>query len=125
MIDVGGMYLLVKPNGHKYWRLDCWIRDKRKTLALGVYPKISLKEVREGRRLAKLCLELNQNPCEICKEEKIIRVISSFEEVAHHWWKHCRDTWTPRHAARVLKQLEDNAFGDLMHLSIDEISPSV
>ncbi|MCY3804058.1 MAG: Arm DNA-binding domain-containing protein [Gammaproteobacteria bacterium] len=33
MADGGGMYLLVKKDGHKYWRLDCRFRGKRKTLA--------------------------------------------------------------------------------------------
>ena len=39
--DGGGMYLLVKDAG-KYWRMDYRFEDKRKTLALGVYPAVSL-----------------------------------------------------------------------------------
>lgn len=38
--DGGGMYLLVKAGG-KYWRMDYTHADKRKTLALGVYPPTS------------------------------------------------------------------------------------
>ena len=56
MADGGGMYLLVKRNGHKYWRLDYRFRGKRKTLALGVYPQVGLKDAREKRRQAKACL---------------------------------------------------------------------
>lgn len=41
------MYLLFHPNGGKYFRLDYRFVDKRKTLALGAYPEISLKETRE------------------------------------------------------------------------------
>ena len=36
--DGDAMYLLVKAGG-KYWRMDYTHADKRKTLALGVYPK--------------------------------------------------------------------------------------
>ncbi|MDB5941493.1 MAG: integrase, partial [Ramlibacter sp.] len=39
--DGGGMYLLVKPGG-RYWRLDYTFCGKRKTLALGIYPEVSL-----------------------------------------------------------------------------------
>ncbi|MDE0411646.1 MAG: tyrosine-type recombinase/integrase [Gammaproteobacteria bacterium] len=123
MADGGGMYLLVKKNGHKYWRLDYRFRGKRKTLALGVYPDVSLKDAREKRRQARLQLEKGRDPGEVRKEEKQARQVDDFEAVARQWWEHCRDTWTPDHAARVLKRLEDNTFRDLGSLSIDEIKP--
>ena len=51
--DQHGLYLQVMPNGSKYWRLKYHIRngDKRveKTLALGVYPEVSLKSARETK----------------------------------------------------------------------------
>ncbi|MEO6697157.1 MAG: Arm DNA-binding domain-containing protein, partial [Gammaproteobacteria bacterium] len=36
--DGDGLYLLVKPNGARWWRLDYSIGGKRKTLSIGVYP---------------------------------------------------------------------------------------
>ncbi|MFT7561971.1 MAG: hypothetical protein ACI93R_003905 [Flavobacteriales bacterium] len=48
------MYLLIKKNGSKYRCLDYRFRGKRKTLAIGVYPEVSLKDAREKRRLAKI-----------------------------------------------------------------------
>lgn len=39
--DGGGMYLLVKEAG-KYWRMNYRFLGKCKTLALGVYPAVSL-----------------------------------------------------------------------------------
>ena len=44
--DERGMYLLINAEGAKYWRLDYRIDGKRKTLALGVHPDISLKSAR-------------------------------------------------------------------------------
>ena len=38
--DGGGMYLLVKAGG-RHWRMDYTFTDKRKTLALGVYPAVN------------------------------------------------------------------------------------
>ncbi len=34
--DGSGLYLLIKPNGAKWWRFDYTISKKRKTLSVGV-----------------------------------------------------------------------------------------
>ena len=43
--DGGGMYLLINQRG-KYWRMDYRFAGKRKTVALGVYPAVSLAKAR-------------------------------------------------------------------------------
>ncbi len=47
------MYMSVKKNGRKYWRMDYRFSGKRKTYAIGIYPQVSLKEARECRYEAK------------------------------------------------------------------------
>ncbi|MDE0410708.1 MAG: tyrosine-type recombinase/integrase [Gammaproteobacteria bacterium] len=121
--DNGGLFLLVKTNGSKYWRLDYRFRGKRNTLALGVYPLVSLKDAREKRRQAKIYLEADRDPSEVRKEERRARQMDRFEDVARQWWEHYKEVWTPKHAANVFRRLEANAFQDLGHLSIDEITP--
>ena len=123
MSDGGGMYLLVKRNGSKYWRMDYRFRGKRKTLALGVYPVVSLKEAREKLRQAKAHISNDKDPSEVRKEEKRAKLLTTFEEVVYQWWEHYKDTWSADHADRVLKRLRDNAFADLGYLPIDEITP--
>ena len=44
-----GLYLLVNATG-KYWRLDYRFAGKRKTLAIGVYPEVTLADAREQAR---------------------------------------------------------------------------
>ena len=44
--DEKGLYVLVKSNGSKYWRLKYRHGEKSKTMALGFYPEVSLKEAR-------------------------------------------------------------------------------
>ncbi len=41
--DGGGLYLFVNTKGARYWRYDYRFAGARKTLALGVYPEVSLK----------------------------------------------------------------------------------
>ena len=40
LTDGSGMYLLVHPNGSKYWRMDTRIEGKRKTFSFGVWPEV-------------------------------------------------------------------------------------
>jgi len=47
LTDGQGMYLLVKPNGSKLWRLEFSLNKKRNTLAIGKYPAIKLKDARK------------------------------------------------------------------------------
>lgn len=87
--DGGGMYLLVKPSG-KYWRMDYRFAGKRKTLALGVYPAVTLAQARKRRDDAKALLADGQDPNVAKREEKIAKQTSSgntFEKIAEQWLK--------------------------------------
>ena len=53
LTDEKGMFLLVNPNGSKYFRLKYRIDGKEKLLALGVYPETSLKQARDKREEAR------------------------------------------------------------------------
>ena len=39
--DSGGLYLLVKPSGGKYWRFKYRVLGKEKLLTIGAYPVIT------------------------------------------------------------------------------------
>ncbi len=59
--DGEGMYLLVKAAGN-YWRMDYRFAEKRKTLALGVYPEVSLAKARKRRQEARELLAEGIDP---------------------------------------------------------------
>lgn len=85
--DGGGMYLLVKAAG-KYWRMDYRFADKRKTLALGTYPEISLSVARQRREAARKQLAHNVDPSEAKQEAKQAQaaaMANTFETVARDW----------------------------------------
>jgi diguanylate cyclase (GGDEF)-like protein/PAS domain S-box-containing protein len=73
LADGGGMYLLLRPDGSRYWRLDYRFDGKRKTLALGVYPETSLSEARKQRGAAKELLARGQDPGAMKKARKVGR----------------------------------------------------
>ena len=64
--DGGGMYLLVTPDGARYWRMDYRFAGKRRTLALGVYPALSLSDARARREEARASLARHRS--RRCKE---------------------------------------------------------
>src|SRR5450830_833811 len=67
--DALGMYLLVKAAG-KYWRLGYRFGGKQKTLALGVYPEVSLAAARAARTEARALLAQGIDPAAARQEAK-------------------------------------------------------
>lgn len=86
--DGGGLYLLVKPDGARYWRMDYRWLGKRGTLAFGVYPTITLIGAREKRGKAKKSIAAGMNPAAQRKLDKIASEISNkntFRAVGDEW----------------------------------------
>ena len=85
--DGGGMYLHVTAAG-KYWRLAYRMHGKQKTLAIGVYPAVSLAQAREARKRAKELLAQGTDPGTAKREGKAARATeagNTFEAVALAW----------------------------------------
>ena len=90
LADGGGLYLLVKPDGSRYWRYNYRFADKRKTLALGVYPDTSLADARKTHQQARETLAKGIDPGEAKRIERITRHLTSadsFEAVAIEWYE--------------------------------------
>jgi len=56
LTDGGGLFLLVQPSGSKWWRYKYRFAGKRKLLAIGAYPDVSLKDARERHSEARKLL---------------------------------------------------------------------
>ena len=74
LTDGAGMFLLVHPNGSRYWRLRYRILGKEKTLALGVYPEVSLSEARTKRDEARKLISEGVDPCEQGNDSNLLIV---------------------------------------------------
>jgi len=60
--DGNGLYLVVMPNGGKYWYLRFKRNNKSVEMALGAYPSVSLKEAREKAFHQKSELQAVEDP---------------------------------------------------------------
>jgi transposase-like protein len=62
IFDGRGLYLLVMPNGGRYWRYNYRLDGKLKTIALGVHPDVSLKKARARHQVARTMLADGVDP---------------------------------------------------------------
>lgn len=123
--DELGLYLLVQPNGAMWWRFDYRFDRKRKTLSLGVYPKVSLTKARGGRDDARQLLAQGIDPGEQRKKAKQTPPEEiTFEKVGREWHTTRKGTWSPDYAQRILNRLEKDVFPVIGHLPIGEIGVS-
>ncbi|AXK39971.1 Arm DNA-binding domain-containing protein [Crenobacter cavernae] len=67
------LVLLVEPRGGKYWRMNYRFEGKRKTLALGVFPAVSLEEALMRRDEAQALLADGIDPMDERKTAKAAR----------------------------------------------------
>jgi integrase len=111
--DGGGMYLLVTPKGASYWRLDYRFAGKRRTLALGVYPTVTLSNARVRREDARSLLDKNIDPSIAKKASKRLAKLANentFDAIAREWLENQRNRLAPRYQALLLARLEADIF---------------
>ncbi|EPA0076542.1 tyrosine-type recombinase/integrase [Enterobacter mori] len=122
LVDGDGMFLLIHPNGSKYWRFRFRFGGKQHLMAFGVYPETSLADARQKREEARRLVAAGIDPREhkrAVKEEQAKENIT-FESVAREWHA-ANKKWSEEHSRRVLKSLEDNLFSAIGKRSIEEL----
>lgn len=85
--DGHGLYLLVNPNGGKWWRFRYRL-VKEKLLAFGVYPYVSILEARKRRDEAKTLLANGIDPGGAKRDGKLAEKTArenTFQLVAEEW----------------------------------------
>jgi integrase len=122
--DGGGMYLFVTREGARYWRMDYRVGAKRRTLALGVYPAVTLATARTRREEARAMLAEGADPSSAKKATKLAAKLASentFEAVAREWIGRQRSRLAPRYCALVLARLEADIFPQIGSRPIADI----
>lgn len=139
LADGGGLFLLVQPNGAKYWRLAYRFAGKQKTLALGVYPdvplvgywhdpktkKVWVKGAREQREDARKLLANDTDPGAVKQAQKAAKgeqVANSFEAIAREWFVRHSPNWKENHSSKIISRLENDVFPWIGARPIDEIA---
>ena len=123
--DEKGLFLLVHPNGSKYWRQKYRFGGKEKLLAFGVYPEVSLTEARERRDAARKLLANGADPGEVKKAQKAddkLRAENPFEIVCREWLEAKRAVASPAQVKKAKARLEKDVFPWLGGRPVNEIT---
>ncbi len=126
LTDGGGLFLQVQPNGSKYWRLAYRFGGKQKTLALGVYPDVSLADARGRRDNARKLLANDADPGAVKQAQKASKnekAANSFEVIAREWHVRKSPTWATSNANAIIQRLINDAFPWLGDRPIADITP--
>lgn len=136
--DSQGLFLLVNPNGAKYWRLKYRFAGKEKLLALGVYcgpttysasgkpeahkVQMRLADARAARDTARDQIKAGIDPSEAKRQDEQARrsaAANSLEAVAQEWHTNSRAKWSPDHADRVWKRIADDVLPTIGRMAIE------
>lgn len=124
LADEKGLYLLVNSVG-KYWRLDYRFDAKRKTLALGTYPEVSLQDARERRDAARKLVAAGGDPGaqrKAAKRAKTEAGTNTFEALAREWMAVKGRNWSPTYTSKTKSALERHTFPSIGAKVITDIT---
>jgi integrase len=127
LVDGGGLYLLLKPDGARWWRWDYRrpATGKRNTLSLGTYPDTGLADARAKRDEARRLIASGVDPGAHRKAVKAAhkdRAANSVEVIAREWFEKHKSSWVDSHASRILLRLENDVFPWLGSRPVAEIT---
>jgi hypothetical protein len=111
----------------KYWRLAYRLEGKQKTLALGVYPAITLAQARRGRDDARALLAQGIDPSQNkqrLKEDKAVAALNTVEAMYRAYLANKRPGWSTTHYDREARSLEKDLYPFLGPRVIGEVEPT-
>ena len=129
LADGGGLNLQINPNSSKYWRLKYRYTGKEKTLALGVYPEVSLAEARALRDKAKANLKNGVDPSQKRKEQKLRlkhQAEDSFKAISEEYVeKRKQEGIKPNTLKKMIWLLKEKLYPGIGSLPMHSISPAL
>lgn len=124
--DGDGLFLLVTPNGSKYWRFKYYYAGKEKLLAFGVYPDVSLSDARDRRSEARRTIAAGNDPGQLKKEAKVRAVLESentFEKTAREWLENRKHKLAAVTYRAIERRVETHILPTLARRQIPSITP--
>jgi integrase len=121
--DGQGLYVLVNPNGTKWWRFKYAYGGREKLLSLGTYPETGLKAAREARDENRRLLAKGIDPSAKRQAEKLAHA-DTFGSIGLEWLEKQRSSFAPATFAKAKWILDDLLFPALRNKPIAKITAS-
>ncbi|MFT4046932.1 MAG: integrase arm-type DNA-binding domain-containing protein [Solimonas sp.] len=133
LTDDRGLFMLVNPNGSRWWRYSYTVAGKRNTMSLGVYPDTGLADARQRLEDARRLIARGIDPVAQKKADKTTtaeRTANTFEAVAREWLAVKQHEWAASHYDKEALRLEKHAFpwiGDrpMAEIEVDDYLPCI
>lgn len=120
LFDQHGLFLMVRPSGHKSWWLKYRFAGREKKLGFGPYPEVKLTEARDRMFDARALLRRGLDPSAPATEEP---TAPTFEMAARKWLSLQKEGWKPKHTATVEGRIEADLLPELGPQALDAIRP--
>ena len=122
--DGHGLSIVCNPQGSLGWRYRYRYGGKAKLLSFGTYPDVTLKRAREKLIQARKQLDEGNDPSMVRKQEKSQNQ-NDFKSVALRWHKAWSVGKDKKHAAKVMRRLEQNVFPEIGSIPIHTITAPI
>jgi len=126
LFDGAGLFITCTAAGTPVWRVKYRFGGNEKTLSLGAFPEISLKDARAKLAAARALLQDNRDPSverRVNRVEAATSAGNTFAECAEIWLTKRRPGWSPAHYKTVSETLGRHILRHLGPLPIAEITP--
>jgi len=123
--DGEGLNLLIRTSGTRSWQWKYRFLGKEKTLSIGSYPTVSLKEARKRKIEAQLMLGQNIDPSAQKQEDK--RAIKKlhdgkFKTIAKQWYENKLPNWSAKYAKKTNETLSNWVYPHLNEIPVAQIT---
>jgi len=122
--DGGGLFLLVRPDGHKYFQYRYTFGGKERLCQIGAYPAVSLEAARAELDRHRRVLMSGKDPVterRVVEAKGVAAAATTFEAVATEWLTHNKEHWSAHHHERNEGLLKRILFPQIGKLPIDEV----
>lgn len=127
--ELNGLYVLVMPNGSKYWKFRYRFKGKHDEVTVGrPYPRLLLSGARVEARRLQVLLDSGVNPREDRARKKVSAAQSTnnnFAEAANAWHAFRSQAWKSRTAQQVREYLDLDLLPALGRYSLDAVTTEI
>jgi integrase len=123
--DGNGLFLLIHPNGSKYFQLRTTLHGKAKLIQLGTYPELSLSEAREQSRKKRKQVKVEHiDPillAKVVKQRKAKDADNTFQRIAEDWLAIKQRTLAPSTFLKIKQTFNANVYSVIGKYPIKDI----
>jgi integrase len=123
--DGNGLFLLIHPNGGKYFHLRTTLHGKPKKIQIGTYPELSLSEARERAREKRKQVKVDHiDPTfegKLAKWRKAKDAENTFQKIAEEWLAIKQHTLATSTYLKIKQTFNANVYGVIGKYPIKEI----